>query len=61
MADDEEPLKAEALARGKWRSDGATLKEADAPGHTLPESESDEAGGQETGSRSPLDTIRPPD
>jgi hypothetical protein len=62
---EEGPLKAEALARDKWRGDGGTfLDEKDAPGHTLPESERDRAtrgGSGRKGSGAVAGTILPPD
>jgi len=58
----EGPLKSEELARDEWRDDEPGLKERDAPGHTLPESERD-ASGSEGGSRTGAisGTILPPD
>jgi hypothetical protein len=57
MQDDKDqgPLRAEALARDEWRRGAAELKPGDAPGHTLPESESGEAGeGGETRRPDPI-------
>jgi hypothetical protein len=58
------PLKAEALARDKWRgNDDTFLRQEDAPGHTLPESERDRATDENAGRRSGAvsGTILPPD
>lgn len=58
----EGPLSSEELARDEWRDDEPRLKESDAPGHTLPESERDPGssnGGSRTGAVS--GTILPPD
>ena len=45
------------------RADPADLKQGDAPGHTLPASESGQAADEEerTDAQNPLDTARPPD
>ena len=60
---DEGPLSSEALKRHEWRGGGTSLKPDDAPGHTLPESESE--GAAEDGSQgqpAPLaGTMLPPD
>lgn len=60
---EDDPLQAEARARGKWRDDEATLRDSDAPGHTLPESERDSgsSGGSGGGSGGVPGTISPPD
>nr|WP_295370964.1 hypothetical protein [uncultured Sphingosinicella sp.] len=58
------PLSAEALARDEWRDDATELKPGDAPGHTLPESESgggDEEEGGQSGPRPFSGTMLPPD
>lgn len=59
----DDPLKAEARAREKWRDDDALLREGDAPGHSLPESERDSgAGGGSGGAGGAVSgTILPPD
>lgn len=62
--DSEGPLKAEALARDKWRGDGGTLlSEEAAAGHTLPESERDRAtqNGVRKRAGAVPGTIPPPD
>jgi hypothetical protein len=60
---DQGPLSSEALARDRWRGDAAEVKNGDAPGHTLPASESgdaeDESGG--SGPRPFSGTMLPPD
>ncbi len=67
MADDKQqdegPLSAEALKRDEWRGEETILREEDASGHTLPESERDRAtqGGGQTGSGAVAGTILPPD
>jgi hypothetical protein len=65
MQDDRDkgPLSAEALARDKWRGDGAELKKGDAPGHTLPQSESGEVEDEskQGGPRPFSGTMLPPD
>ncbi len=67
MAEDkqpeERPLGAETLKRDEWRGDATTLEQKDAPGHTLPEIERDEAtdGGAQQGSGAVAGTILPPD
>ena len=58
------PLSSEALKRDEWRGDGAPLKSGDAPGHTLPESESaaTDAGEDRASEPAPLSgTMLPPD
>lgn len=67
MADDEQgdegPLSSEALKRDEWRGGGTRLSQKDAPGHILPESESDgatEGTSQERSGALP-GTILPPD
>ena len=62
--DGEGPLSSEALKRDEWRGGETQLRQKDAPGHTLPESERDGAaqeGGD--GERPGLvsSTILPPD
>ena len=63
--EEEGPLSSEALARDRWRGDGGgSLSAEDAPGHTLPASESDAADTDESGRRGPsplAGTVLPPD
>ena len=65
MHDKEEkgPLSSEALARDEWRGDATELKNGDAPGHTLPESEGKDAGDESGGGgpRPFSGTMLPPD
>ena len=62
MSDDESPLKAEAEKRREWRGDGTELDRDDAPGHSLPASESSGAtDDDDQAPRSPMRTISPPD
>ena len=58
---DQDPLKAEAAKREEWRGGATRVGNKDAPGHTLPESESGSAGGADQPSGAVTDTIRPPD
>lgn len=64
MAEDkqqeEAPLSSEALKRDEWRGDATVVREADASGHTIPESErgpEDEGGTTGSGAA----TMLPPD
>ena len=61
--DSEGPLSSEALMREDWRGGERLLKEEDAPGHTLPESESDSAAQASDGKDTSAfpSTILPPD
>ncbi len=56
----EDPLKAEAEKREEWRGGGTSLRPDDAPGHTLPESESD-GGSDAAPEGGALGTVLPPD
>ena len=59
---DERPLKAEADKRRDWRGDDAS-EHPRAPGHTLPQSESDGVEGDTGAGGTPPTTwaMRPPD
>ncbi len=58
------PLSSEALKRDEWRGGSTELKPEDAPGHTLPASESGAAAGDGSGGEKPnriAGTMLPPD
>ncbi len=66
MRDEEEqsapPLRAEALARDKWRGGATNLTQDDAPGHTLPESDAGSTADDESSAAGAITgTLRPPD
>lgn len=63
MGDDKQPLESEQVNRDKWRGGETLIPSSDAPGHTLPESESDRATDQNEGGsgQAAPGVIPPPD
>ena len=59
----EAPLSAEARKREEWRGEARILQGQDVTGHTLPESERDEAAevGERHGSAPAAGIVAPPD